>query len=312
MALDANNIYRRQVQLLVRVLPLVDTEKCFALKGGTAINLFYRALPRLSVDIDLLYIPMNDRETALLNIKEALSRLSILIQQKIPGTKVQNTHNQSDALRLIVSQDEIRIKVELSPVIRGTVFSEVRMEVAEEVEKEFGYAEMQVASLPDLYAGKLCAALDRQHPRDLFDVKFLLENEGLTDNLRKTFLIFLISHQRPMSELLAPNRKDISEIYETEFKQMAEVDVPLEQLEEARENLIHQINSQMTDNEKKFLLSFKSKNPDWTLLEMENSTVISNLPSVIWKMINLEKMPIKKHKKAYDKLESILYPMDKK
>lgn len=308
MALDANNIYRRQVQLLVRVLPLVDTEKCFALKGGTAINLFYRALPRLSVDIDLLYIPMEDRETALLNIKAALSRLSKLIQQIIPGTKVQNTHDQSDALRLIVSQDEIRIKVELSPVIRGTVFSEVRMEVVEEVEKEFGYVEMQVASLPDLYAGKLCAALDRQHPRDLFDVKFLLENEGLTDNLRKTFLIFLISHQRPMSELLAPNRKDISEIYETEFKQMAEVDVPLEQLEEARENLIHLINSQMTDNEKKFLLSFKSKNPDWNLLEMENSTVIANLPSVLWKMINLEKMPVQKHKEAYDKLQNILFP----
>jgi len=308
MDLDANNIYRRQVQLLVRVLPLVDTEKCFALKGGTAINLFYRALPRLSVDIDLLYIPMDDRETALLNIKAALSRLSILIQQKIPRTKVQPAHLQSDALRLIVSQDEIRIKVELSPIIRGTVFSEVRMEVAEEVEKEFGYVEMQVASLPDLYAGKLCAALDRQHPRDLFDVKFLLENEGLTDNLRKTFLIFLISHQRPMSELLAPNRKDISEIYETEFKQMAEVDVPLEQLEEARENLIHQINSQMTENEKKFLLSFKSKTPDWNLLEMENSTVIANLPSVLWKMINLEKMPVQKHKEAYDKLQNILFP----
>jgi predicted nucleotidyltransferase component of viral defense system len=287
---------------------LVDTEKCFALKGGTAINLFYRALPRLSVDIDLLYLPIDDREIALLNIKAALSRLSVLIQQKIPRTKVQPAHLQSDALRLIVSQDEIRIKIELSPVIRGTVFPEVRMEVVEEVEKEFGYAEMQVASLPDLYAGKLCAALDRQHPRDLFDVKFLLENEGLTDNLRKTFLIFLISHQRPMSELLAPNRKDISEIYETEFKQMAEVDVPLEQLEEARENLIHLINSQMTDNEKKFLLSFKSKTPDWDLLEMENSTVIPNLPSVLWKMINLEKMPTQKHKEAYDKLQNILFP----
>ena len=308
MALDANNIYRRQVQLLVRVLPLVATEKCFALKGGTAINLFYRALPRLSVDIDLLYIPMDDRETALLNIKAALSRLSKLIKQKIPRTKVQATHLQSDALRLIVSQDEIRIKVELSPVIRGTVFSEVRMEVVEEVEREFGYVEMQVASLPDLYAGKLCAALDRQHPRDLFDVKFLLENEGLTDNLRKTFLIFLISHQRPMSELLTPNRKDISEIYETEFKQMAEIDVPLEQLEEARENLIHQINSQMTVNEKKFLLSFKNKTPNWNLLEMENVAVIANLPSVLWKMINLEKMPAQKHKEAYDKLQNILFP----
>jgi predicted nucleotidyltransferase component of viral defense system len=163
MALDTNIIYRRQVQLLVRVLPLVDTEKCFALKGGTAINLFYRALPRLSVDIDLLYLPIDDREIALLNIKAALSRLSVLIQQKIPRTKVQPAHLQSDALRLIVSQDEIRIKIELSPVIRGTVFPEVRMEVVEKVEKEFGYAEMQVTSLPDLYAGKLCAEIGRAH-----------------------------------------------------------------------------------------------------------------------------------------------------
>lgn len=307
MALDENNIYRKQVQLLVRILPLVDTEKCFALKGGTAINLFYRKLPRLSVDIDLLYIPMDNRETALVNIRAALSRISKLIEQKIPGCKVQNTHDQSDALRLIVSQDEIRIKVELSPVIRVTIFPEVRMEVVEEVEKEFGYVEMQVASFPDLYAGKLCAALDRQHPRDLFDVKFLLENEGLTEDLRKTFLVFLISHQRPMSELLAPNRKNISEIYETEFKQMAEIDVPLEQLEGARENLIDLINIQMTENEKKFLLSFKNKTPDWNLLEIDAIETISNLPSVRWKMINLEKMPILKHKEAYKKLEEVLF-----
>ena len=308
MAIDANNTYSKQVQLLVRVLPLVDTEKCFALKGGTAINLFFRALPRLSVDIDLLYIPMDDRETALINIKAALSRISKLILETIPDSKVQNAHDQSDALRLIVSQGEVRIKVELSPVIRGTVFPEIRMEVSEEVEKEFGYVEMQVASLPDLYAGKLCAALDRQHPRDLFDVKFLLENEGLTENLRKTFLIFLISHQRPMAELLAPNRKDISEIYVTEFMQMAQVEVPLEQLEEARENLIHQIHIDMTENEKKFLLSFKNKAPDWNLLEMDNVEVIANLPSVRWKMINLEQMPVQKHKEAVEKLQNILYP----
>ena len=111
-----------------------------------------------------------------------------------------------------------------------------------------------------------------------------------------------------MSELLAPNRKDISKIYETEFKQMAEVDIPLEQLEEVRENLIHQINSQMTDNEKKFLLSFKNKTPNWNLLEMENISVIAKLPSVLWKMINLEKMPAQKHKEAFDKLQNILYP----
>lgn len=111
-----------------------------------------------------------------------------------------------------------------------------------------------------------------------------------------------------MSELLDLHRKDISDIYETEFRQMAEVDVPLEQLEEARENLIHQINSQITENEKQFLLSFKNKTPDWSLLEMENIEIITNLPSVLWKMINLNRMPEQKHKEAYDKLKKVLYP----
>jgi hypothetical protein len=121
---------------------------------------------------------------------------------------------------------------------------------------------MLVASHPDLYAGKLCAALDRLHPRDLFDVKLLYENEGLTDSLRKTFLVFLISHFRPMSELLNPNRKDISKIYESEFVQMAEIEVSLDELLDVRERLIHDINESMSDNERKFLLSFKSKQPD--------------------------------------------------
>ncbi|MNR03739.1 hypothetical protein D3C85_1196520 [compost metagenome] len=64
----------------------------------------------------------------------------------------------------------------------------------------------------------------------------------------------------------------------------------------------------MTDNEKKFLLSFKNKTPDWDLLEMENVSVIANLPSVLWKMINLEKIPAQKHKEAFEKLQNILYP----
>lgn len=106
-------------------------------------------------------------------------------------------------------------------------------------------------------------------------------------------------------------RKEISEIYETEFKQMAEVDVPLQQLEEARENLIHQINSQITENEKKFLISFKNKTPGWTLLEMENVEVIANLPSVKWKLMNLEKMPIQKHQEALEKLKKHLFPNNK-
>jgi predicted nucleotidyltransferase component of viral defense system len=302
--------YAEQVKLLIRLLPIIDKETCFALKGGTAINLFYRSLPRLSVDIDLLYLPMDDRETALRNIKEALSRITAEIKHTIAGAKVQNTTEQQDnSLRIIVELGNVKVKVELSPVIRGTVFAAERMEVNEKVEKEFGYAEMLVASHPDLYAGKLCAALDRQHPRDLFDVKQLYENEGLTDNLRKTFLVFLISHFRPMAELLNPNRKDIAAIYENEFRQMAEIDVSLEELIAVREKLIADINHDMTDNERKFLLSFKSKQPDWNLLEIENIETVAALPSVQWRMINLEKMSDAKHKQAYENLKNILFPV---
>jgi len=184
------------------------------------------------------------------------------------------------------------------------------MEVCELVEQEFGYAEIQVASLPDLYAGKICAALDRQHPRDLFDVKFLLENEGFTEDLRKTFLLFLISHQRPIAELLAPHRKDIRAIYVSEFMDMTAVNIHVEELEQARENLIALIHQQMTDDERNFLLSFKSRNPNWELLGLANVDEISRLPSVQWKLKNLIQMDGTKHQKALDKLRSVLFPQD--
>lgn len=301
--------YTEQVRLLVRLLPIIATEDCFALKGGTAINLFYRPLPRLSVDIDLLYLPTEDREQSIANIKAALGRISSAIKTGIPGVRIQNTTLQQDnSMRIIVTLGDVLVKVELSPVIRGSVFSAEWMEVVEQVERKFGYAEMLVASHPDLYAGKLCAALDRQHPRDLFDVKLLYENEGLTDELRKTFLIFLISHFRPMSELLNPNRKDISTIYENEFVQMAEVDISLDELLDVREQLIRDINNNMTDNERKFLLSFKGKQPDWSLLEMEKPEQLAGLPSVKWRMINLEKMSEARHRQAFANLERVLYP----
>lgn len=303
-----DTIYYRQVQLLVRVLPLLNSEKCFALKGGTAINLFYRELPRLSVDIDLLYLPSESRDIALQNIKSALTRLSTLIKQTIAGVRVQKTHEQqANSLRLILQLNEIRIKVELSPVIRGTVFSPRLMEICETAEQEFGYAEVQVASLPDLYAGKLCAALDRQHPRDLFDVKLLFDNEGFTEDLRKTFLVFLISHQRPMSELLSPHRKNLNEVYETEFAQMTDIPITVNALETAREKLITTIYKDMTAAEKEFLLTFKGKNPQWELLDLPNIKEVKELPSVQWKLLNLSRMDKKKHLQAYNKLETILH-----
>jgi predicted nucleotidyltransferase component of viral defense system len=307
--MNKNNEYSRQVSLLVSLLPLIDEEDCFALKGGTAINLFFRPLPRLSVDIDLLYIPMDDRPIAIKNIKAALGRITERIHETFKGSKVQNTtEQQENSFRLIVEYNGVRVKIELSPVIRGTVFSPKRMEVKPEVEDAFGYAEINVASHADLYAGKICAALDRQHPRDLFDIHQLYENEGLTEDLRKTFIVFLISHQRPMNELLNPHRKVLNGVYEKEFVDMAEIDLSLDELLSARERLIFDLNSQLTEDERQFLLSFKNRAPEWSLLGLEDTDRIAELPSIKWKLINLDKMPADKHAKALAALKFVLYP----
>ena len=83
-----NPAYKKQVELLLAVLPEVAKEPCFALHGGTAINLFVRDLPRLSVDIDLTYVPIEDRETSLRKIGEALERIKKGIERVIPGVRV--------------------------------------------------------------------------------------------------------------------------------------------------------------------------------------------------------------------------------
>lgn len=299
-----NQGYRNQVQLLLQVLPLVDKEPCFALKGGTAINLFVRDFPRLSVDIDLVYLPIEDRATSLGNIQQALTRIADDIERHFQGVTVARAYvDKPDALRLVVQRGTVRVKVELSPVLRGVLYEPERREVSERVEDEFGYAEMQVVNLADLYAGKICAALDRQHPRDLYDVHLLLQNEGLTEEIRKAALVYIISHGRPIAELLNPNRKDIGDVYRGEFAGMAKDDVSQEILEEAREALIRLLHVSISDAEKQFLLSFKGKNPDWALLGLDG---VETLPAVQWKMKNLLRMSAPRHYDAYKNLESVL------
>ena len=213
--------------------------------------------------------------------------------------------DKPDAMRLIVAYQGIQIKIELSPVLRGTVFEPVLMNVCSKVEDEFGFAEIPVVSLEDLYAGKICATLDRQHPRDLFDIQILLENEGLTESIRKAFIVYIISHPRPIVDLLNPTEKYLADIYEGEFKHMAFKKTSLDNLVETRKKLIKMVNISLTKNEKEFLLSFKNKKPAWDLLDLAG---VKELPAVKWKLINLNKMKEAKHKAAYEKLENHLFP----
>ncbi len=81
--------YRRQGALPIKVVPFVAAEKCFALKGGTAINLFVRNMPCLPVDLDLTYLPVADHQKSPTEIDAALRRIADAIATEIPGSSVE-------------------------------------------------------------------------------------------------------------------------------------------------------------------------------------------------------------------------------
>ncbi|NLA97697.1 MAG: nucleotidyl transferase AbiEii/AbiGii toxin family protein, partial [Spirochaetales bacterium] len=164
--MDNKNPYFRQVELLVRILPLVGEHLCFALKGGTAINLFYRNMPRLSVDIDLVYVPIGERAPSLDTMTRNLKGIGDTVIARIPSAKITySSLNHTDYInRLFFEAGRAVVKVELSPVLRGTVFEPTVMRITKAAEEIFGFAEIPVVSFEDLFAGKIMAALDRQHP----------------------------------------------------------------------------------------------------------------------------------------------------
>jgi len=284
---------RKQVALLIRTVPFVASEKEFALKGGTAINLFVRDMPRLSVDIDLTYVPVADRTTSLKAIDAGMKRIANAIRKGVPGAQLNASQPKGETCttKLILRADDAQIKIEVTPVLRGCVYEPALKRVSPRVEEQFGFAEMPVVNSADLYAGKIVAALDRQHPRDLFDVRDLLASEGIDEALRKAFIVYLLSHNRPMAEVIAPQRLDISLEFRRGFEGMVDQPVSLEDLVKAREDLVHEIVGKMPDQHKKFLVSLKKGEPDWSLLDLPGA---KDLPAVCWKLENLAKLSANK------------------
>lgn len=284
-----SDAYRRQVELLIQTLPHVGDEHCFALKGGTAINLFIRDMPRLSVDIDLTYLPIADRPASLAEIDAALKRIAERIRHSDNSIQITESapHTQREITKLVVrARDRTQIKIEVTPVLRGCVYSPQIMPVSAKVEDQFGFAETHVLSFEDLYAGKIMAALDRQHPRDLFDVHLLLENEGISNDSRAALIVYLISHDHSPHSLLDPVLRDISQDFEKNFIGMTEDVITLDTLLDARNRLIADVTGKMPDHHKEFLVSFYNRNPDWQLLGLEG---VSTLPAVKWRELNLDR-----------------------
>ncbi|MCK4607944.1 MAG: nucleotidyl transferase AbiEii/AbiGii toxin family protein, partial [Gammaproteobacteria bacterium] len=282
MTIEYNDYYFKQVKLLLDVMPEVAEEKCFALKGGTAINLFLQNMPRFSVDIDLTYLPIEDRETSLNGIASALSTIKSKIEPKYGVKVLEKRLVKSKRLaKLLVVRDDVMIKIEPNEVLRGTVFPTIVGNLVPKAEQIFdiSVSNVPILSLGDLYAGKFCAALSRQHPRDIFDVKVLLKNSCITDEIRQAFVVYLASCSRPMSELLQPNLLDQQQLFDQEFMGMTDTLTTYSEFVVVREHFVAEINNVLLENERRFLLSVKLGEPDWLLMP---GLELQDLPALKW------------------------------
>jgi predicted nucleotidyltransferase component of viral defense system len=286
--------YRESVQLLVDVLPTVAREPRFALKGGTAINLFEHDLPRLSVDIDLTWLPLQDFATDSREIAAALHDMAVALTA--PPLRL-NLRTSASAgtegfTRLIAMRGRTSIQIETTPVMRGSVHPTRMMSVQPGVQRAYGFATLQVLDFADLYAGKLAAALSRQHPRDLFDIGALLDTSGIDDRLWRTFLVYLTCSPKPAAELLAPGIPDLAVPFERQFRGMTAQPTTVEALLDVRRRLLARMTELLDERSRAFLLSVEQEQPDFQLIGLPQA---ANLPAVRWKLHNLaQRTPIKR------------------
>ena len=293
-----NEMYRRQVALLIRIMPLVFRIKDFAVHGGTAINLFHRNLNRYSVDIDITYIPIADRATSLEAINAHLSVLKSSIEKAVPGIHVVH---KTDVWKLLCTKDGTTIKIEVNGTKRGIIGETAMIQLCEKARSEFGmtcYA--NIVSWQQLYGGKIAAALSRQHPRDLFDCRGITTEDFA--NVKPGFILCLLGSDKPIVESLAPNPINQNEALENQFKGMTDEPFSYADYESSRNNLIDVVNKGLDETDKDFLISFEDGAPDW---DKNCAGDLSKYPSIMWKLQNILSLKTKnpqKHKDGMDKL----------
>lgn len=280
--------YRDAVALLLDAMPLVFAHKHYALKGGTAINLFCRDMPRLSVDIDLVFVDpeAQERNSALAVIEDSLRSIAEGLRTRLKVKVQATTSGSAQETKLLVSRGATLVKIEVNHVFRGSVYPVVQGRLTPGAEELFEReVTVPMLDIDELYASKLVAALDRQHPRDLFDVMRLNENGGITSRMRQAFVVYLAGHNRPMHELLPPQPHSMADAFEKEFVGMTSLPIAINELEETRERLFAELPPSLDEAERSFLVSMHRLEPDWTLLGIPG---VESLPAIKWKLKNLE------------------------
>lgn len=291
-------VYAQKVELLLRLMPIVMEEGVFAVHGGTAINLFLKDLPRYSVDIDLTYIPLSDRTESLADINMHLQSICEKAKKAFKGMHIVPNYS---TCKLLCEYRGKQVKVEVNQTKRGLVGGDaVTIPLSDKAQDEFGlYCEANIVPLTQLYGGKIAAALSRQHPRDLFDVKFM--DFPLTE-CREGLIFCLLGSDRPIHESFAPRLIDQREAMANQFEGMTDIPFTYEEFEATRSKLISDVNQLMTEEDKQFLVSFEKGEPQWDGYEFE---YFKDYPSVKWKLINLAKLAKQNPQKLVEETSKI-------
>ena len=278
--------YVNAVRLLLNVLPSIFESGHLALKGGTAINLYLNDMPRLSVDIDAVFLPLGlTRDEALHSINNEL----IGITHALEGTGLWVNRNFAEGVnesQLLVRNSSAQVKIEINTVFRGAVLPP-KLHSLSQVPSDIFAIDVPAMLLDpaEIYAGKVLAALDRQHPRDLFDIWRLYQKGGLNDEILDVFAVYLCAHNRPPNEILGVSNKNINEMYRNSLVGMIRMETPtVDQLVEVRERLRNDIITGLSKDSRLFIIDFFSGAPQWDLLPFKH---LKELPALQWKLQNL-------------------------
>jgi predicted nucleotidyltransferase component of viral defense system len=293
-------IYIRQTELLLRVLPYIHEMGVFALHGGTAINLFHDEMPRLSVDIDLTYLPIEDRGTDLKAIKANLEEIAAELRRVVPGIQVINPIQIMGEYKLFCNLKGVQIKIEVNTINRGVIGDVENRSLCKSAQEKFDqFFEMRTVPKNQLYGGKIIAALDRQHPRDIFDTMRLLDKESLDEEIIRGFLFCLLSSSKPMHEILAPMFKDQQSAMNTQFKGMTDMDFPYSVYELQRNRLLDSVLKSLNGQHLHFLRSVAENKPDWIFGDW------TNFPGISWKLKNLLELEKNNKSKFQEQIEAL-------
>lgn len=276
-------MYLRQAELVVRCIPAIAAEPCFAIKGGTAINLFELDLPRLSVDIDLTFLPVTDRETAIKEINAAMLRIAERLKARGIAVRLRGTEVSR---KIACFANDAEIKIEPNFILRGATSPVRQLELSPKMSAIVGLsAEMTVLSRPELYGGKFCAALDRQHPRDLFDVAQFFKNGGTVEEVKNGFIALALGHNRPLHEILAPNMLEQSATFASQFAGMSDIPFSIDEHVAVFRRLVAEVNTALTQEDRERLVAFTALEADADVFGISG---LEKLPAIQWKRRNLE------------------------